>query len=225
MHIALLEDDVEQGNLLKTWLIAAGHKCDWFERGGTMIDALQGKRYDLLVLDWIVEDKGGDEVVKWLRENIGWGVPVLFVTVRDQESDVVAALKMGADDYLVKPVKQAEFVARVEALGRRAGIAKILGKQRSDFSLDETTLTVKLGSFSARLTPKEFDLAAFLLSHPGELLSREVIEANVWASHVGSSSRTVDIHISRLRRKLELDGRHGYKLMPVYGQGYRLDSR
>lgn len=224
MHIALLEDDAQQAALIEAWLKNAGHQCDWFDSGNKIVEALQGARYDVLVLDWIVQDKGGDEVVQWLRQTMGWTTPVLFVTVRDQEEDVVTALKLGADDFLIKPLKQGEFVARLEALARRAGV-RASGKQRNDFSLDEQASTVKLGSFTAKLTPKEFDLAAFMLTHTGELLSREVIEMAVWHSHVGSNSRTVDIHMSRLRRKLQLDGRHGYKLMPVYGQGYRLDSR
>ena len=120
MRIALLEDDVSQAGIVELWLSEAGHSCQHFETGKSFIKGIINESFDLLILDWVLPDMNGDEVLSWVRDNINWHIPVLFVTMRDDETDIVAALEAGADDYMIKPVKQMEMLARINALGRRS---------------------------------------------------------------------------------------------------------
>lgn len=225
MRIALLEDDNELAQLFTLWLKAAGHSCMHFSAGQSFIKTVARDSFDLLLLDWMLPDLNGDEILKWVRKNIDWHIPVIFVTVRDEEKDIVYALENGADDYLVKPVKSLELLARITAVARRAKQASAEKEtlQVGEFRINSDDRNIFRNGEPIKLTNKEFDLAAFLFSNSGRLLSRDHILDSVWGHGPGLNTRTVDTHASRLRTKLGLSGEHGPALKAVYHYGYRLE--
>ncbi|HPL79623.1 MAG TPA: response regulator, partial [Burkholderiaceae bacterium] len=120
MHIGLLEDDEDQRRLISLWLRAGGHTHREYGTIAEMTEGLKRESFDLLLLDWVLPDGNSEEVIHWVRRNLGWEVAVVVLTARDEESGVVQALQAGADDYVVKPPKQNELIARLSAAARRA---------------------------------------------------------------------------------------------------------
>lgn len=223
MHIGIAEDDVDQLALLQLWLEGAQHSVRGFGTAAEYIEALKRERFDLLLIDWMLPDGTGAELIQWARSNLGWDMPVLVVTAREDEETVVLALQAGADDYVVKPPKPLELLARVAALGRRVRSGGMPVLRLGAFELDIARQRLSLGGETMVLTQKEFDLSAYLFQNPGKLLSRDHLLNKIWGIHADVDTRTVDTHISRLRKKLGLDGSKGWKLVPVYGVGYRFE--
>jgi len=226
MHIAVLEDDPAQAELLQSWIIAGGHACTLFTLGNHLVKALAQDNFDLLILDWNLPDMNGTEVLAWTRENMSWHIPVIFITCRDTEQDVVHALECGADDYMTKPAKQFEMLARVTALERRSqphadknGVFEL-----APYSFNSQNGTVTCHSELVQLTRKEFELALFFFRNTGRLLSRTNILENVWDKHADLQTRTIDMHVSRLRNKLKIQPANGWRLASVYQHGYRLEN-
>lgn len=226
MRIAILEDDKELAKLYRLWLEAAGHSCTNFLTGQSFIKAISRDSFDMLLLDWMLPDINGDEVLKWVRTHIDWHIPVIFVTMREEEQDIVFALENGADDYLVKPVKTLELQARIVAVGRRAkmNVAEKEILQIDSYSINGSDRSIARDGVAVKLTNKEFELAAFLFRNPGRLLSRNHILDSVWGRGPGLNTRTVDTHVSRIRNKLDLSGKYGLTLKAVYHYGYRLEQ-
>jgi DNA-binding response OmpR family regulator len=229
MRIAILDDDDSQVQLISYLLEKAGFACHGFATGRGLINGLKRDSFDLLVLDWSVPDLNGSEIVTWVRANLPERVPVLFVTGRTSENDIVAGLAAGADDYMIKPLRGPELVARVQALLRRAYPETVrdqitFGAYRFETTRNEVHLETAAGIKTALLTQKEFDLALMLFRNAGRPLSRSHIREVVWGRDIEIPSRTMDTHISRIRSKLELRPENGYRLVPVYSYGYRLDQ-
>jgi two-component system, OmpR family, response regulator RegX3 len=225
LRIALLEDDKSQADLFKTWLEGAGHVCTDFAAGKSFIKHIGRESYDVIILDWGVPDVSGEEVLEWIRKHVNHPVPVMFVTARDEEKDIVTALEKGADDYLVKPVRKMEMLARINALERRAKkeFSKTEILEFEPFVIDTRARKIKRGDKELELTLKEFDLSVFLFRHLGQLLSRGHILESIWGRSPDLNTRTVDTHISRIRNKLDLQPESGYRLSSVYFYGYRLE--
>ncbi len=226
LRIALLEDDVDQADLITAWLKAAGHTVNHFSSSRLFLREVLRDSYDLLVLDWIVPHMDGVEVMTRVRESSRHYTPVLFVTARDSEDDVVAALGAGADDYMDKPLRQREFVARVHALVRRgdsgAGKDDLPDATPYDISMDRKQIA--LSGDKIELTHREFDLAVFMFRNAGRVVSRSHILESIWGMHGADlNTRTVDTHISRLRKKLSISEENGWKLSAIYQHGYRLE--
>ncbi len=225
VRIALLEDDPAQSELMRKWLAEAGYDCRHFATGKEFLRAISRDTYDLALLDWELPDMHGDEVLPALREKLDWSIPVLCITVRDQEQDVVGALQLGADDYMSKPVSRAELFARIDALLRRAQPAAS-ESQVLDFSpylIDATCKSLTCNGRQIPLAQKEFDLALFLFRNAGRLLSRNYILESVWGTRGDLNTRTVDTHVSRIRAKLALTPDTGWRLRAIYRHGYRLE--
>lgn len=226
MDIALVEDSPSDAILMRTFLESAGHQCHVFDKGKSLLDAMPKKNYSLIMIDWELPDIPGDQILRWIRSNIGWDLPVIFVTGRDASEDIVAMLDAGADDYMVKPVNLKEMLARVTALVRRSQ------KQEQNtqvidigpFLLDFACHRITLSGTEVDLTPKEFELTGYLLNNIGRLVSREKLLKDIWGYGPEVQTRTIDIHISRIRKKLSLDEEHGWKLTSIYHKGYRLDA-
>lgn len=226
MRIAYLEDDKDQASLVKLWLEEGGHSCSHCDRGRDFMSLLRRETFDLLVLDWEVPDMSGLAVLEELR-TLGNRVPVIFTTQRDDEGSIVSALSTGADDYMVKPPKRAELLARIRALGRRSGVTDPDSNDSFElgpWQVDRNARQISLDGEAVKLTDKDFDLACYLLMNPGKLLSRAHLLEKVWGIMTPIESRTVDVHISRIRRSLQIRPERGYRIKTVYQHGYRLES-
>ena len=228
MRIAILDDDDLQLELIRHLLEKSGFHCHAFTEGRALMRELRRESFDLLVLDWHVPDVSGPEVLKWVRENSAQRIPVLFVTGRTSEDDIVAGLAAGADDYMIKPLRPSELIARVQALLRRAYPGAVRDQlffdpYRFEPAQSIVSFTIAGKAHAVPLTQKEFDLALLLFRNAGRPLSRSHIREAVWGSDVDIPSRTMDTHVSRIRTKLELRPEIGYRVMPVYSYGYRLD--
>ncbi|MEM7250135.1 MAG: response regulator transcription factor [Pseudomonadota bacterium] len=226
MRIALLEDDPAQAELMSSWLGNAGHDCHHFSTGGDFLKAVAHDSFDLAVLDWGLPDMPGDEVLAAVRDRLDWRIPVLFVTSRDEEQDVVRALELGADDYMSKPVRRGEALARVHALLRRSAPTDPNDHRQefAPFAFDTKSHTATIDGTPVELTQREFELAVFLFKNAGRLVSRGHILETVWGTRPDLNTRTVDTHISRIRTKLGLTPSVGWRLSSVYQHGYRLEQ-
>lgn len=225
MRIALVEDDPRQVRLLTAWLEDAGHNLQSFSRGKDLIKTLRHDSFDLLIIDWTLPDINGDKIVAWIRQNIDWSTPIIFVTGRDSEEDIIHGLKIGADDYMIKPVAHFELLARIEALTRRTSGTKtpdIL--QIGPYKLDFDQRTIYRNDNAVSLTEKEYQLAKFLFNNLGRIVSRDHLLENIWGKKSDINTRTVDTHISRVRKKLELEPGQGWRLSAIYQHGYRLEQ-
>ena len=166
----------------------------------------------------------GIDVLQQLRQRLHASVPVIFYTAGDQEEDVVKALRVGADDYLVKPARRMELLARLESATRRGRRLHLESFEVGVFRMDYQTRSITRDKEPVQLTTKEFDLAALLLRNVGQPLSRQHLHRVIWARDVVLSSRTLDTHVSYVRNKLKLTPEYGWRLAAVYGYGYRLQQ-
>lgn len=223
MHIGFLEDDDDQRALIGLWLDAAGHTRKDFTTVASALEGLKRERFDLLLIDWMLPDGNGSEVLQWARQNLGWELPIVVLTARDDEATVVEALQAGSDDYVVKPPKQAELAARLVAVSRRIRPAAMQVLRMGAYEVDIQRQVLSMDGHPVALTQKEFDLAVYMFQSPGKLLSRDHLLNRIWGLNTEVDTRTVDTHVSRLRKKLALDGARGWKMSPVYGYGYRFD--
>jgi two-component system, OmpR family, response regulator RegX3 len=225
MRIALLEDDGEQSERIARLLEAAGHAVHAFSRGRTLLSSLRSETFDLVILDWEVPGVSGLDVLRAIRARQGPPVPVLFLTHRDSEADVVEALQAGADDFLIKPARDRELLARIDALWRRAqGHAlppEVL--EIPPFRIDRANHRVEREGRPLELTRREFEVALLLFRHLGQVLSRGHILEAVWGQGESTNTRTVDMHVSRVRQVLGLSAAIGLRLTAIYGFGYRLE--
>jgi DNA-binding response OmpR family regulator len=225
-RIAVLEDDSSQAKLVQHWITSQGHICRLFDRGGDILKAVLRDTYDLVILDWRVPDLSGEEVLRAIRKSVREPLPVLFTTGRDREEDIVHALKSGADDYLTKPLRRMEFLARVDALLRRSrghGRESDAPIEAGQFRIDPDGRTLHKAELLIELTQKEFEMATLLFRNVGRLLSRSYLLDTVWGISADVSTRTVDTHASQLRNKLGLYPEEGWRLSAVYQHGYRLE--
>jgi two-component system, OmpR family, response regulator RegX3 len=226
MRIAILEDDPSQMELLVHWLQLAGHHAHAFERGAQLLRALELDSFDALLLDWNIPDISGLEVLKRVRQQLRSRIPIVFITARTDEVDVVLALRQGADGYLVKPMRRMELLARLQAVTRRDAAAEASQAQQLEvdaFRVDVAARRLLRNDQPLDLSAKDFDLAVFFLRNVGRLLSRGHLMESVWSAKAAVSSRTLDTHVSRIRNKLLLMPEHGWRLAAVYGYGYRLE--
>jgi len=224
MNVALLEDDPSQSDLVAHWLVTAGLRCIAYATGGSFRAGIVHESVDLILIDWVLPDDDGLEILSWLRNIVGTTVPVMFVTGRAEEESLVLALEKGADDYLIKPLRRAETLARVNALLRRGG-----GKPADLIKLGNVQIDVNrrraiVNGTAIHLTDRELMLAVHMLRNHGRLITREQLLDCVWESSSALDKRTMDSHINRLRTKLRLTPENGFNLITVYRKGYRLES-
>lgn len=226
MRIGYLEDDVPQAEQVLHWLEGMGHSCVHFTQGRQFMARLKQDSFDLLILDWEIPDMSGLSIVETLRDD-GIRTPVLFATQHDDEKSIVSALTAGADDYMVKPLKQGEFLARINALGRRAGIPEMVKESRfqlGPWDVDREHRQILLAGMPVKLTDKDFDLASYFFMNVGHIMSRAHLLEKVWGIVTPIDSRTVDVHVSRIRRSLEIRPERGYRIKTIYQHGYRLED-
>lgn len=230
MRIALLEDEQEQAQYISSLVndqISLGEhrQCDIFVTGQAFLSAITHHSYDLLILDWQIPDMDGIQVLKTLRSQFDWPIPVLFVTQRDSEEDVIKALDAGADDYLAKPTRPGELLARIRALLRRVNPEPDKKEVLTfgPFIIDTGLRTIFRHDEALELTDKDFDLSLFLFRNQGRMLTREMLLERVWGVSSDINTRTVDTHMSRLRRRLGIKPENGFRIKTIYQRGYRLE--
>jgi two-component system response regulator RegX3 len=224
MRIGILEDDSTQIELYKLWLSTAQHQFAFYITVAEFLSALRSERFDLLLIDRELPDGNGEVALKWVRENLGWDLPVIFVTANDNESDIVSALRLGANDYVVKPPKYFELIARIDGLARRAKGASLTVLKLGAYEIKQADREIHLAGKAVELTQKEYELACYMFQHSGRLLSRVHLLEAIWGLHAEIDTRTVDTHVSRLRRKLLIVPENGWEIISVYGYGYRMEA-
>lgn len=221
MKIFILEDDLDQLELYAFWL--NDYDCHAYHQARDFIKDIPFEKPDLLVIDWNLPKIDGMDVLHWLKGSQFADIPVIFLTSRSTEDDIVKALSVGADDFIIKPASEAILKARIHAVSRR-----LLTKEEKNqffskpYVFDHTSNSVKFGSTKITLTNKEYELAVYFFKNAGRLVSREQLLESIWVKSSEISTRTVDTHISRLRKKLQIDGSLGWKLISVYHQGYKM---
>lgn len=225
MKIAIVEDDPHLAAQVATLLEDQGHSCQVMDSAARFYARTKRDTFDLLILDWNLPDSFGIDILTWVRATLGEHVmPVIFLTSRLDDQDIVRALDQGADDYLVKPLNPSQFLARVRAVLRRSFPAQLHESQvfgRYEFSV--ATSSVTIDGAAVALTQKEFQLALLFLRNVNRILSRAYLMETIWGSTSNLRTRTLDAHVSRIRTKLELRPSAGYRLVPVYSHGYRLE--
>ena len=214
-RILVVEDEKPINDLIVMNLSEAGYECTSALDGLTAADILERESFDLVLLDIMLPGADGYELLDFIKP---MGIPVIFITARGSMADKVRGLRLGADDYLVKPFEIVELLARVEAVLRRAGKGSD-DIEIGGLSIDTRSLTVSRGRKPIALTAKEFDLLLLFVQNRNIALFRETIYERIWGGDYMGDSRTVDLHVQRLRKKLHWED----KIKTIYKVGYRLE--
>ena len=225
-RLLLVEDEPGVVLALTDRLQANGYDVSVARDGEAGLLRASAEAFDLVLLDAMLPRRNGFDVLRELRAR-GVGTPVLMLTARGQTSDKVMGLRLGADDYLTKPFDNAELLARIEArLRPNAASARAPRQPVSvrDLTIDVRAAEVRKGGRPVDLSPREFHLLRYFVDHRGAALSRSEILQHVWGYDADVSTRTVDVHVAWLRRKLEDDPRHPQLITTVHGLGYRLEA-
>ncbi|MEJ2438616.1 MAG: response regulator transcription factor [Gammaproteobacteria bacterium] len=224
LRIALVDDDIHLAQTIQLWMEQAGFDVVHYPNGREFTGALRKESFDLYILDWMMPEQDGEQILNWLNEQTEHRTPVIFITQRDSEEDIARILNQGADDYITKPLRQKELLARIAAVTRRSsGIQKEV-LEYPPYRINLTSHTLQKDDATIKLTQKEFELVTFMFKNLGRLLSRGHILSSVWGHGSEFTTRTVDTHISRIRKKLELTPENGWRLSAIYHQGYRLEQ-
>ena len=214
-RILVVEDEKSINDLIVMNLTEAGYTCERAFDGMEAADKLEGEPFDLVLLDIMLPEVNGYELLDFIKP---MGIPVIFITAKGSMEDKVRGLRLGADDYLVKPFEIVELLARVEAVLRRAGKAQY-ELEIDGLTIDTRSHTVSRGSKPIQLTAKEFELLLLFIQNRNIALFRETIYERIWGGEYMGDSRTVDLHVQRLRRKLHWED----KIKTIYKVGYRLE--
>ena len=216
-RILIAEDDASIANLIRTVLVDAGYRCTWAPDGEQAADLLEKESFDLALLDIMLPGVNGYDLLEYCKT---LEVPVIFLTALGGVEDRVRGLRSGAEDYLPKPFALTELLARVETVLRRCGKAERLLTLEPDIEIDPAARIVRKNGSPVALTAKEFDLLLLFAQNRNIVLCRDRIYERVWNEEYLGDSRTVDLHIQRMRKKLGLEDR----LTAVYKVGYRLEG-
>jgi two-component system response regulator MprA len=219
-RILVVDDDTKILSMMRRGLIFAGYDVDLAESGEQALDKTLGELPDLVVLDIMLPGIDGIEVCRRMRAAEP-RLPILLLTARDRVPDRVAGLDAGADDYLVKPFAFDELLARIRALLRRAGSEPLEALTFADLTLDTVTHEVRRAGRSIDLTLTEYQLLEYFMRHPRQVLSRDRIHDAVWGDSFFPESNVIDVHIKRLREKLEDDDAPRL-IQTIRGVGYSL---
>ena len=216
INILIVEDESSISNLIRLNLVRCGYVCHCAFDGKQAADLLEKNRYDLVLLDIMLPEIDGYELIEYIRP---MDIPVIFLTAKSNIADKVKGLRLGAEDYITKPFEIVELIARVEVVLRRykktSAILSI-----DDISVDTDARRVTKAGKSINMTAKEYDLLLMFLRNPGIVLFRETIFERIWGYDYIGESRTLDSHVQRIRRKLGWEN----KIHTVYKGGYRLEA-
>ena len=229
-RILLVDADPNISHLVRLYLEKEGFEVTEAARGDDALKSFQQSAPALVLLDVMLPGMDGLQVLKEIRKTSK--VPVIMLTARDETFDKVLGLELGADDYVTKPFETKELVARVKAVLRRAPSAEAPGAAEADDTLRFPQLTVSLASYEATyegreldMPPKELEVLYYLASHPNMVFTREQLLERVWGFDFFGDSRTVDVHIKRLREKLPECEKYGWEIHTVWRVGYKFEYK
>tara|TARA_E500000178_G_scaffold336116_1_gene373776 strand:+ start:4496 stop:5179 length:684 start_codon:yes stop_codon:yes gene_type:complete len=224
-NLFIVEDEMPIVTLLKYNLEKEGHKVNYALNGEDAIRSIKDQNPDLILLDWMLPDISGIEVCRNLKRiNLLKNIPIIMLTAKGEEEDKLKGFKTGADDYVTKPFSQKELIVRVNALLKRAkpnAVEDVVIFE--DLKVDRAQKRVFRGEKEVELGPTEFKLIDFLIKNPKRVYSREQLLNNVWGDNVYVESRTIDVHIRRVRKAINIDGKKDL-IRTVRSSGYSLDG-
>ncbi len=225
-RILVVEDEQPIRDLIAFGLRRAGCDVALAEHSRAALASIGDRRPDLVLVDWMLPDTSGLELVRALRRDANTrDIPIMMLTARAEEAHKETGLETGADDYLTKPFSARELVARIQAVLRRCAPAGESGKVEFEgLTLDQAGHRITAAGKTVALGPTEYRLLAFLMTHPDRVYSRGQLLDRVWGGNVYVEERTVDVHIRRLRKSLEVSG-HDRFVQTVRGAGYRFSTR
>jgi two-component system OmpR family response regulator len=221
LNILVIEDDRTIGKTLLKGFQEAGYECVWAVNGKTGLEKATTQQADVIVLDLMLPEIDGMELLSRLRSE-GIQTPVVILTAKGTVNERVEGLEAGADDYIVKPFAFAELKARVEAVARRSSVRPSTTVSAGDISLDLTNHRAMLENKDVELTPTEFSILELLLRHNGQVVTRKMLCEHVWGFEWDGPTNVIEVHITRLRRKLDGDGNS--RIATVRGRGYSFVS-
>ncbi len=222
MKVLIIEDDPKTAQAIRLGLRGEGYSATVARNGEEGFFQFQNDAFDLVILDWMLPGRDGIEIVTAMRAR-NLKTPVLLLTARDGVEDRVLGLDSGADDYLVKPFAFAELLARIRALLRRVGSEEPGRKQIGDLVVDTETRRVSRGGREIILTPREFDLLAYLLRNEGQVVTRQMLALEVWRepNRATPLDNVIDVHLAHLRKKID-DGHRPKFIQTIRGVGFVL---
>jgi DNA-binding response OmpR family regulator len=226
MRVAIADDETDVVGFLKSIVEDMGHVAATFADGAALSQSLVRETYDLVIMDWSMPKKDGLETLQWMQTALQERPPVIMLTNRTAKKDISDALNNGADDYITKPEDPAVITARINAMLRRSAgsgafeTKVVYGK----YEFDRIGHTVRYDKETVSLTAKEFELADLFFRNRDRTLSRNYIMETIWRTTAALATRTLDMHISRVRAKLDLKPENGFRIFTVFGYGYRLES-
>ena len=221
--ILLAEDDYNLGNLLRSYLSAKNYDADLFVNGRLALEAFPSGSYNLCIIDIMMPEMDGLTFAVKIRA-INPGIPVIFLTAKNQKEDVIAGFRSGADDYITKPFSMEELLYRIEAILRRTSGPASMTKEETyiigNYTFDTKKQVLAIGDQSIKLTTKESELLELLCRHGNDILERNFALRTIWIDDNYFNARSMDVYITRLRKYLRKDP--SVKILNVHGRGYKL---
>jgi DNA-binding response OmpR family regulator len=226
MRIAIADDEADVRQFLQRIIADMGYTATCFSDGNQIAQALIRETFDLVILDWTMPGKDGLTMLSWMEEAMTERPPVIIMTNRTAKQDISNALNAGADDYITKPEDPSVIAARINALLRRSAGSGAFDAEATygKYLLNRIEQTITFDNQAVTLTAKEFELADLFFRNADRTLSRNYIMESIWRTTASLATRTLDMHISRVRSKLELTPANGFRIFTVFGYGYRLET-
>jgi two-component system OmpR family response regulator/two-component system copper resistance phosphate regulon response regulator CusR len=221
MNLLVIEDDRTIGKSLVQGFREAGHECCWAINGKTGLEHALSQQADVIVLDLMLPEISGLDLLSTIRSE-GINTPVIILTAKGAVQEKVDGLQAGADDYLVKPFAFVELKARVEAICRRSSHRPSPEMESGDLKLDLSNHRAYLGEREVELTPTEFSIMELLIRHDGQVVTRKMLCEHVWGFEWDGPTNVIEVHVTRLRKKLDRDGNS--RINTIRGRGYAINS-
>ncbi len=226
MRVVIADDEADVVSFLKSIVEELGHAAVSYSDGNILCQALVRETFDLVILDWNIPGKDGLAILHWMQSSLKERPPVIMMTNRSAKRDISDALNAGADDYITKPEDRTVVAARIKAMLRRNAGSGAFDAQATygKYHLNRLDQTVTVDGKTIAMTAKEFELADLFFRNADRTLSRNYIMETIWRTTAALATRTLDMHISRVRSKLDLQPENGFRIFTVFGYGYRLES-